>query len=530
MPRAASKQKDHQEELEELQKRFTHLAEQQKTTELQNNSLLLATRRTTSDKTLRGVSGTYGDATEDATGKSDTYSQEAELRKLDEQIVTLRRRHDQLHEKNQKKRTELDGLADKLKDLHNTRFAPKETPETRLAEMEDRLGECASRYDEEHRLRMSYEQVISRLKKEQLEWPAEVKQLEAVLAQKEQDYEQLLVMSHDANTSKEGAKQELGKFEALVLDERKQREKELQERRAILQRKQQLATELERSERERRLQLQEQQRQNGDEATKESARKIEDEIKLEHEKIRAYENAFQRIKEATGVADVNEVIERFTMQEETHQNLLMMTKESQARIDELRRMVDEEKALVMSAEYSRESKGGDPSEEDTGRASTLAAQKQLTRARERWKKVLKTSISTKSAVQHIVDVLEPLRKKDEVVAPMSDETLLQHMQFVESKLTTIAQAFHAMEDEHKSLLTNVPGPHLSKPRDSLKKEASTPFGLPERGDDDDDDEFEEDMEEDVVDRLALKKMSTSILDKGAKKNKKGKKGRRKADD
>ena len=51
------------------------------------------------------------------------------------------------------------------------------------------------------------------------------KQLEGLLGQKESDYEQLLVMSHDANASKEAAKVELGKFESLVLDERKQRER-----------------------------------------------------------------------------------------------------------------------------------------------------------------------------------------------------------------------------------------------------------------------------------------------------------------
>ena len=100
-------------------------------------------------------------------------------------------------------------------------------------------------------MKMSYEQVIPRLKKEQLEWPADVKQLESLLGQKESDYEQLLVMSHDANSSKEAAKVELGKFESLVLDERKQREKELQERRQVLQKKQQQASELDKAERER---------------------------------------------------------------------------------------------------------------------------------------------------------------------------------------------------------------------------------------------------------------------------------------
>ena len=57
---------------------------------------------------------------------------------------------------------------------------------------------------------------------------------------------------------------------------------------------------------------------------------------------------------------------------------------------------------------------------------------------------------------------------------------------------------------------------------ALKKDVS--LGIFERQKDDEadsDDEFEEDMEEDVMDRNALKKQSIGILDKGAKKKKQG---------
>ena len=279
------------QELAELQKRFSALADQQRTTE-QSSTLLLASRK--SSKSLRAALA--ADASVADVREEDTIKAEEELKRLDEQIVSLRRKHDQLHEKNAKKRSELDTLADKLKDLHNTKFNPKETPEARLRAMEDRLQESANRYDEEHRLKMSYDQVITRLKKEQLEWPAEIKQLETLLRQKETDYEQLLVMSHDANASKEAAKSELGKFESLVLDERKGREKELQERRQVLQKKQQHASELDRAERERRAALAEQQRAAGEDAMKLETLKMEALIREEQAKIAAYEQAFQQIK------------------------------------------------------------------------------------------------------------------------------------------------------------------------------------------------------------------------------------------
>jgi chromosome segregation ATPase len=142
------------QELAELQKRFSALADQQRTTE-QSSTLLLASRK--SSKSLRAALA--ADASVADVREEDTIKAEEELKRLDEQIVSLRRKHDRLHEKNNQTRTELDKLADKLKDFHAAKINPKETPEAKLEEMEERLAECAARYDDEHRLRMSYDQV-----------------------------------------------------------------------------------------------------------------------------------------------------------------------------------------------------------------------------------------------------------------------------------------------------------------------------------------------------------------------------------
>jgi len=530
-----SRSKDQEDELKDLQTRFNFLAEQQRAAEQGTSQLMMASRR--SGKSQRSLAASHGELGEEArmAQKDEQLATEVELKKLDEQIVSLRRKHDQLHEKNVKKRTELDTLADQLQDLHKTRFTPSETPQAKLAAMEARLGECAARYDEEHRLRMSYQQVIARLKKEQLEWPADVKQLEALLQQKEADYEQLLVMSHDANESKEAAKVELSKFETLVLDERKQREKELQERRGVLQKKQQLASELDRAERERRAVLVEEARLSGEDAAQAEASRMDVLIKEEQAKISAYEQAFQQIKEATGVSDVNEVIQRFLLQEETHQNLLAMVQEAQATEKDLRAKVEEEKRLVMKAEYSRVNGGTEGGAEGGGSSSTdsvalAASQKVLAKVRERWKRVMKTGVSTKSAVQHIVDLLEPLREKHEVIAPMSDETLVAHLQFAEAKLRHIEAAFAEMSAEHKELLGSVAAPVLAKPS-AIKKELSlSNFERHKDGDGEEEEDFEEDLEEDVIDRSTLKRQSTTIAAKGAQKKRGTRKVRNKAKD
>ena len=260
----------HEEEFAELQRRFDALSSAKK---LSETSPALLTK------------DMYRTEKKQQAARRDDPQLHAQLKTLDEQIVQLRRRHDRLHDNNNKKRRELDLLADRLQDLHNSAFKSEDAPQVRLRAQEERLVAAAHRYEESHRTKLTYEQVIERLKTEQLSWPEEVKALDTTLVQKEQDYEQLLLMSHgarpslrcppapvpllshpaparplapcaDANSSKEAAKAELAKFESLVADERRMRERELNERRQALQKKQTLATELEKNERERRAALQ----------------------------------------------------------------------------------------------------------------------------------------------------------------------------------------------------------------------------------------------------------------------------------
>ena len=332
----------HEEEFAELQRRFDALSSAKKLSE--TSPALLTKDMYRTEKKQQAV-------------RRDDPQLHAQLKTLDEQIVQLRRRHDRLHDNNNKKRRELDLLADRLQDLHNSAFKSEDAPQVRLRAQEERLVAAAHRYEESHRTKLTYEQVIERLKTEQLSWPEEVKALDTTLVQKEADYEQLLLMSHgarpfaprpprcpppsprppaaapraDANSSKEAAKAELTKFESLVADERRMRERELNRRQA-LQKKQTLATELEKNERERRgapggahprrnlgahlgaistappLPLQESSGLNvAEDALKQQTAQINELIADEGRKIRAYEEAFDQIKQATGVADVNEV-------------------------------------------------------------------------------------------------------------------------------------------------------------------------------------------------------------------------------
>jgi len=502
---------DHEEELADLQRRFDALASAKRAADL-NPSVLTKDIYKPEPKKERIA--------------RDDPRTVSELKRLDEEIVKLRTKHDKLHDSNQRKRTELNMMADKLKELHSGSYSAEATPQIRLKEGEEQLLGSAERYEEEHKLKLTYEQVINRLKQERLSFPAEIKALETTLAQKERDYEQLLLMSHDANHSKEVARQELSKFEMLVSEERKQREKELHDCRAVLLKKQNLATDLVDSERQRKQLLGEPLNKAGEEATKQQTAEIERLIQQEGQKIQAYEAAFGQIKEATGVADVNEVIQKFLSQEETHQNLLQMTRDSQSSNDAHREALEQERAQVSRLQYElvsseeEQQKRRQESGAGVGGGDGVAkARQELDRGRARWKRIWRTQVNCKAAVQHILELLEPLRLEDESSTPLTDESMLPLLQQAEKKLMRVAAAFLEEEQRHAQL--------LKKQSDyAIKPPAPPPspgMGLSRsKNEDDSEEEFEEDIEEDVLDREALKRQAQSMLDKKAVKKKKRK--------
>jgi len=216
-------------------------------------------------------------------------------------------------------------------------------------------------------------------------------------------------------------------------------------------------------------------------------------------------------------------------------NLLAMTRESQGKIEELRTALEVERQHVLEAQYSlAQIEGRDDGPPD--RASNAAARQALERSRARWKKLFSTMVNCKSAVQHVLDVLEPLRGEDEVIAPLTDETLLQHLQQIERKLQRIAAAFFDEEERHAELMLSskdaMPKAALLRQQQAASASATSLRELEKSGRDEDsaEDEFAEDIEEDVLDREALKKQARSIVDKGAKKKKLARKRRPRADD
>lgn len=71
--------------------------------------------------------------------------------------------------------------------------------------LENRLDKAMIKYNEAQSIKRTYEQIVKRLREERTGFDSQLAQLEETLQAREKDYEELLLLSHDAYHAKEMA-------------------------------------------------------------------------------------------------------------------------------------------------------------------------------------------------------------------------------------------------------------------------------------------------------------------------------------
>merc|ERR1719238_2647979 len=263
---------------------------------------------------------------------------------------------------NAKKRHDLEDLGGKLDELKTDAAVPntEASPQMRqIRVLENRLDKAMIKYNEAQSIRKTYEQIVKRLKEERVGFDTQLAAIERTLKAKEHDYEELLLLSHDAYHAKEMAQAELHRFEQGVMEERNQRDKEVQEKKALVQQRVEMNQRLEQRERmlkkQQDLDRADQRHLKETSATADVTTVSNDFAQEEQQKLSDYAEAFHRIKEATGVKDVKDVIQKFLTQEDTHKNLTGLTRQNQSRIDHL---MEERRKVRLQVEELKFSSGG----------------------------------------------------------------------------------------------------------------------------------------------------------------------------
>ena len=248
----------------------------------------------------------------------------------------------------------------------------------------------------------------------------------------------------------------------------------------------------------------------------------------------AYEAAFRKIKEATGVGDVNEVIQKFVTQKDTEKNLMSMTRDAQLRIDQLAEERMQTKQQVDEMKYS--GAGGQSSRQEVEAcekklAEATAAQE---RVRTRHGRLTKVFVDIRAGIEHMSDKLEPV-KLDQPAVPVSDDTIVDVMFQCEAKLLKMYGVVGESDDEppeiaqsRASTRASVRSAELQPHNEGGAANYNVRVALEEVDDaygDDDDDADLEGMDQGVLGREEMKKNAENMLDKATSKGKKKKKGK-----
>merc|ERR1712217_590734 len=240
----------------------------------------------------------------------------------------------------------------------------------------------------------------------------------------------------------------------------------------------------------------------------------------ERQKLQDYEDALDAIKEATGVSDVNEVIQKFLTQEDTQKNLADLTKQNQATIDKL---TEERRRLRLQVEELKFSSGG-----NVGRRQAIddfehhlgEATEKFDRNKSKFERMAKMLIDMKAGIDHLSEKLLPIRLDGEAPIEMSYETVEEALQQCDMKISKLLSLIQHLDDpnDRKRMLDE----ERYEEKLMIKSQSEARIKLTDKEEeaDDDDDDYEEEMDEDVWHRKQVKYNSEQILEKQQTKNRK----------
>ena len=216
------------------------------------------------------------------------------------------------------------------------------------------------KYNEAQSIRSTYEHIVKRLKEERLSFNNQLTALERTLKAKKRDYDELLLLSGDASHAREAAQHELQQARAAYEEKRSRRAGEMRERQQVVKIRRQMLEKQERRDAKKKELLEQQmeklKREAANDAGQHPYSMLHDKEREEEQeqKLSLYEEVFRKIKEVTGVSEVDKVIEKVQGQKTSTINLQQLSKENSLRIEQLKK---EKQSLLKIVEEKKFSVG-----------------------------------------------------------------------------------------------------------------------------------------------------------------------------
>lgn len=441
------------------------------------------------------------------------------------EVQILQRKVDTTKSETERKRQQLEELESKLNELVMESKVPatEASPQLRqIRVLENRLDKATMKFNEAQSIRKTYEAIVKRLSEERIGFDKQLAEIEQTVKAKERDHEELLLLSSDASHAKEMAQAELHQFEQSVLEQRAQRGREVQDKKALVQQRVEMNQRLE--QRERMLKRQDQDRVERHlkelSATSDLTTGITSNLEQEErKKLINYEEAFNRIKDATGVPGAEEVIRKFMTQEDTFKSLSELTAENQAKMDLLMEEKRNQLSLIEELKFSGGGNLGRRQVIDDFEAHLSEATEKFERKRGKFERSAKILISMKAGVTHLAEKLSCIKLDGDV---QRTDDFVQNLEHCELKLTKLMALTQHLDDPdlRKQSLKFDDEQYEEKLLSRSQSDVRIKLQEPELHAQDEDDDFEEEMDEDVCSRKHVKYNSERILEKQHKHNRK----------
>ena len=269
------------------------------------------------------------------------------------------------------------------------------------------------KYNEAQNIRRTYEQIVKRLREERTGFDSHLKSLEDTMKGKDKDHEDLEILARDAVAARDASRAELETLRVEYEEFVRWTEDQLNEQRAKVKAREEMETKMQGREKARTdaaLSAKGELDAEGENVLRKhyvaavlGKAAAKRESHTEEDRVNTYESAFRRIKEATGVSDVNEIIQKFLTQEDTLSRLNDLAKESQARIEQLTEERKRIQQKVVDAKMKSSSTAGNRRIVDEFEQLLSEAKVKSERIRTKYERLTKVMINVKAGIDHLGD-------------------------------------------------------------------------------------------------------------------------------
>ncbi|XP_065068944.1 outer dynein arm-docking complex subunit 3-like [Rhopilema esculentum] len=449
-------------------------------------------------------------------------SGKAAIGKVDQQVCETKKKLNALHHHRvtrEKKlaslQTDYQQMEDDAKLIENSDIG--DSPEAQqLRMLENRLDKMNLKMNEANKIESTYLQILEHQKEERRTWPKQLDSLEQAIKQQQEELKELRAMFNDAQIARDNARLELAKQEQSLYEAKKERDAKLEKCKKQAEEKKEHADKV-----EKRLQLQRASIQEDLSHDPKSQLSSEEQEK----KISTYEEAMAKIKDATGVSDIKEVVQRFLSQGDTHKHLEQLKINNEKMLARLKEEKEKLQAEFEEMKYSGEAKmsSGQRMLEDF-QAKLAEEEKKCEEAKQRQERSSRILVDVKAGIDHLADKLQYLKApKGHVpqaqLTPGSDEYVLDLLGTIEQKLLKLMEDLGGkdIQDVMKEMEDLDFRSNLEHKLPQFNTRVKLPVATEKSIVYDDDDDSGED--EDYMSRNAIKRESQQLVDSKTKKHK-----------